>query len=758
MNVPAPKVDVWTPIGPTRIDAPGGGPATGVLFHIAIPNADSNTIYVSSPTSGVWASADRGGSWRDATGNLPTLAVVALAVDAANPQHVFAALSALGVYSSKDGGASWTLAGGPPASLPAITELVVDPTNAQNLYLRASDAIYHSINGGASWQVSRAGAASHLIIAVGAPRTLYAGVPNVGVARTTDAGANWAVLTPGLAPTAFDVRVAPSPADSMVIYARNRVPAPTLNEIWRSGDGGGSWSLQSTPNVFLSVIKADATAANRLYTAGVDFFRSDDSGVTWTGKPGAHVDHHDCVHDPAHPADIYTACDGGLYRATQAENWQFVANGIANVEFYDLAVATERPELAIGGTQDNGTPIFQGSTLEWGKISGGDGATVAIDPSNAQVMYVMNQYASSIARSDNGGSSFTNIGGGLPPGTACFNLRFGVNPNDPKLFLACCGALWRTPVPAIAWTQLFVPPGAPLENVICFAIARDDTHYVGTNVGSIYLGTGNGGWQLGFTHPSGASVVDLIVDPDDAPSIVYAAFGGGDPRVYRFQRTAPPAVVLTSASADPAEDLSIGLLRALGGAPGPLAPTPITAGLPAAVSVRTLAVDGMRPFTIYAGTSQGVFRARSTDGGATWAFGGYNAGLPPADVRALRVQPTTGVMRAATFGRSAYQILTDAPVGSVLNASGRLTFLRAHDVGTGFGRPPNVLDGEVVCLLDSIPWLSFGFQLRADGERATRGEMLGLLRAAFVANQPISIDYVRTAPRIGTIIRVARIH
>ncbi len=757
MSLPPAQVDIWTPIGPTRIDAPGGGPATGVLFHIAIPAADPNTIYVSSPTGGVWASADRGATWRDACGDLPVLTVVALAVDALSPQHVFAALGNLGVYASVDGGGTWTKVGGPPANLPPITDLVVDPSNAQTLYLRASDAIYRSADGGASWQLSLAGATSHLIMAPGNSRTLYAGVPNVGVARTRDSGASWAVLTPGLAPTAFDVRVAPSPVDARVIYTRNRVPAPTQNEIWQSTDGGATWAVRSTPNVYLSVIKADATAADRLYVAGVDFFRSDDGGATWTGKPGAHVDHHDCTHDPAQPADIYTACDGGLYRATQADSWAFVANGIANVEFYDMAVATQRPELAIGGTQDNGTPISDSSALEWGKISGGDGGTVAIDPSNAQIMYVMNQYATSIARSDNGGASFTNIGGGLPTGAACFNLRFGVHPNDPGLFLACCGALWRTPVPAVAWTQLFTPPGTPSEGATCFAIARDDTHYVGTSTGRIYVGKGSGGWQLGFAHPGGGSVVDLVVDPDDATSIVYAAFSGVEPRVYRFRLTLPPVVVATTAAARSPVELSFGLLRGLGGAPGLLAPTPITAGLPTGLNVRTLAVDAMRPLTIYAGTSQGVFRARSSDGGTTWSFSGYNQGLPPADVRALRVQPTTGLMRAATFGRSAYQVLTDAPVGSVLNASGRITFLRAHDVGTGFGRPPNFLDGEIVCLLDSIPWLSFGFQLRADGERPTRQEMLALLRAAFKADRPVSIDYVRTAPRVGTIIRVARV-
>ena len=756
MSIPAPQVDVWTPIGPTRIDAPGGGLATGVLFHIAIPAADANTIYVSSPTSGVWASYDRGASWRDASGNLPTLSVVALAVDAANPQHVFAVLANSGVYTSLNGGASWTLAGAPASNWPPITELVVDPTGAERLYLRAVDAIYRSVDGGVSWQLSLAGAASHLIAAPADPNTLYAGVPNVGVMRTRDAGATWDVLTPGLAPTAFDVRVAPSPADPAVIYSRNRVPAPTLNEIWRSTDAGVTWTLQSTSNVYLSVIKADATASERLYTAGVDFFRSDDGGSTWTGKPGAHVDHHDCVHDPAQPADIYTACDGGLYRATQAENWEFVAHGIANVEFYDLAIATERPELMIGGTQDNGTLISDSSAMEWGKVSGGDGGTVGIDPSSAQIMYVMNQYATSVSRSEDGGTSFTNIGGGLPPGSACFNLRFGPHPNNPGLFFACCGALWRTAVPTIAWSQFFVPPGAPSESVTCFAIARDDTHYVGTNTGRIYVGTGNGGWQLGFVHPASGPVFDLAVDPNDTPSIVYAAFRD-EPRVYRFRRTAPPSVIATPSRARSPVELSFGLLRGLGGAPGLLAATPITADLPGDVSIRTLAIDAMRPLTIYVGTNRGVFRARSADGGTTWTFSDYNAGLPPADVRALRVQPTTGLMRAATFGRSAYHVLTDAAVGSVLNASGRITFLRAHDVGTGFGRAPNFIDAEIICLLDSIPWLSFGFQLRTDGQRETREEMLALLRAAFVENLPVSIDYIRTAPRVGTVIRVARI-
>lgn len=53
------------------------------------------------------------------------------------------------------------------------------------------------------------------------------------------------------------------------------------------------------------------------------------------------------------------------------------------------------------------------------------------------------------------------------------------------------------------------------------------------------------------------------------------------------------------------------------------------------------------------------------------------------------------------------------------------------------------------------PFRAFGFQLRADAEAPTRAEMFDLLRSAFVADRPVLLDYVKTGPRVGEIIRVA---
>lgn len=93
---------------------------------------------------------------------------------------------------------------------------------------------------------------------------------------------------------------------------------------------------------------------------------------------------------------------------------------------------------------------------------------------------------------------------------------------------------------------------------------------------------------------------------------------------------------------------------------------------------------------------------------------------------------------------------------ALLESSGKVTFLRVHDVGTGFGPPNDFIDVEVVCKLDTMPKNAFGFQLRNDNNRPARAGMLDLLRDAFDHNWAVLIDYNLDAGKTnGTIIRTA---
>jgi hypothetical protein len=77
---------------------------------------------------------------------------------------------------------------------------------------------------------------------------------------------------------------------------------------------------------------------------------------------------------------------------------------------------------------------------------------------------------------------------------------------------------------------------------------------------------------------------------------------------------------------------------------------------------------------------------------------------------------------------------------------GKVTLLRVHDLGTGWGPASDFIDVEVVIRLDSAPGMAFGFQLRDDGYRPAHQAMLDMLRDAFQNNSPVTINYYEVSP------------
>src|SRR5512132_135422 len=90
--------------------------------------------------------------------------------------------------------------------------------------------------------------------------------------------------------------------------------------------------------------------------------------------------------------------------------------------------------------------------------------------------------------------------------------------------------------------------------------------------------------------------------------------------------------------------------------------------------------------------------------------------------------------------------------------TGRITFLRAHDVGTGFGPPDDFIDVEAVVKLDSRPAEAYGFQLRNDDNRLARQAMFDLLRDAANNQYIVALDVeIQDGKNNGIIVRVAQL-
>jgi photosystem II stability/assembly factor-like uncharacterized protein len=609
--------------------------------------------------------------------------------------------------------------------------LLVSPRDANLVYLATSDGIHRSADAGTSWtRVLSGGQATDLVMAQGAPTTLYAAIAGDGVYKTVDGGTSWAKFSNGLPALnpGFQITLASPRNSPNTLYAAAGASAGL--QLFRTDDGGATWvrkNLPADPFLYNDAIAVGTDDPNIVYVSGINLWRSDDGGLTFTRLTGPHVDYHAFLNDPVAPATIYALNDGGIYKSVNhGLGWTFIGAGLRNVEFYDHGVASSDPVLTFGGTQDNGTLKYSGSST-WAQILGGDGATVAIDPTDPNIIYAMNQGANSVQRAADG-VSFAPFG--LPTTNVCFNLPFHLHPRNRETLLAPCAGLWRTTTttPPGDWRQILPPPMNGKAVVRSAVDPSTDIYYAGTTDGKVLAAPGGSNWREVFSHPANAGVTDIDVDPSDS-RILFVSFGAsGVDRVYRFVRTSTAPVTLIGQQ--------------------------IGASVPTGLKIQTLAVDPSRNFTAYVGTNKGVYRGLATSAAGPWLWSPYNVGLPLADVRDLEIHPRTGVLHAATYGRSAYEVNTVDPIGSVLAAEGRITLLRAHDVGGGYGPPNDFLDTEAIVWLDALPGSSFGFQLRQDANASAHGEMFDLLRKAFVQNRRVQIDYVRTGLRSGRIIRV----
>jgi hypothetical protein len=662
----------WVSIGPTRITT-GAGPsrnAVGRVTTVAIHPQSPSTIYVGCRGSGVWKTDDSGSSWRPIADALPTLTIQAIAIDPSAPSRVYVVTPA-GVFQSTDSGANWMKIY--PGNLNGVFNggaLLVDRSAPATLYVTSTDGVYRSTTSGTSWDLVLSGGQSgSLVIDPTAHERLHAALhatdpTRTGIYESTDSGATWRKLTGcpgGRLPTVTEDKTG-------VKFARSG------NRLFASFKTPSSWTLYRTTGVGCSIgghlelmwepmwsptgsigddpihsrlwswLHADAVDANVVYAGGTDVWVSRDGGASFSRSQGPHADHHAFAINPLNPKIVYTGCDGGLYRSSdraKQDSWAFCSDGLANVELYDLASTATNPDMVIGGTQDNSLIRRLGTSTRWDRVDvgtdwPGDIEAVVIDPSNDRIFYAVHQFMNQMNRSADGGNHWPAIGDGLDGGCDIWQAEYPstplnhliIHPAKPTVLLATCGSLWK----GLPWQRLAIAGAGTIARAAVDPTV--DLYYAGTAGGTVYAGPGGTAWRSVFTHPNHQRVRDLKVDPDQ-PSVIYAAFdGSGAGRVYRLRRT----------SATPTSMDSL----------------PIDSGLPTELSIYRLAIDAMTPLTIYAGTSAGVYRGKFLPAQQQWSWEPYNLGLPRADVRSLEVHRLTGVLRAGTFGRGAYEVLPAA--------------------------------------------------------------------------------------------------
>ncbi|MCC7194634.1 MAG: hypothetical protein IT356_03660 [Gemmatimonadaceae bacterium] len=416
---------------------------------VGIPGP-SKTLFVAAAGGGIWKSMNNGNTWRPVFDDKRVISMGMLAIAPSDTMQVWAgtgepnARNSIepggGIYKSTDGGITWKLMG--LEKTQHIGGIVVNPTNPNIVYVAALGAvwgtnpergIYKTEDGGNTWKLVKfindktgfvdvkldprnpnvVWAASWQMYRT--PYSLKSGGPGSDLWKSTDAGATWTAVRGNGFPagTKGRIRIAISQSDPDVMYTMveaadpsadgSYVPSnsPKANGLYRSADGGKTWTQQNNINTrpfYYSNVAVDPRDPNRVYFSSTQLQVSDDGGKTSRGAAQqVHVDDHAIWIDPHDPERIALAHDGGIaLTMDKGGNW-FQPQNLPIAQFYEVSYDMQVPYYICGGAQDNGGwcgPSKRKSAVGnayWFTVSGGDGFYTAQDQMDPSIVYSESQ-------------------------------------------------------------------------------------------------------------------------------------------------------------------------------------------------------------------------------------------------------------------------------------------------------------------------------------------------------------------------------
>jgi photosystem II stability/assembly factor-like uncharacterized protein len=396
----------WRMLGPFRggrVDAVSGVPGR------------PNEFYFGAVNGGVWKTIDGGRVWRPIFDSQPVASIGALAVAPSAPDTVYVGTgeSTLrdsmsfgnGMYKSADAGKTWTHIGLDDTQ--HIGKIAVDPKDANvvfvavigHLYEAHPDrGVFRSQDGGKSWKKmlfkNDSVGAADVVIDPTNSRIVYASLwntrrppwytyqptngPGGGLFKSTDGGTTWSQLTTGL-PTACvgktAIAVAPSNPRRLYAVVDDFLPegAPTDSPCPGSPPGRGAGAGAGAAGTGRGRgAGAGQTAASQAPAAAPrqgGFYRSDDSGATWTKLSGDlalwgrgwYFEH--VIVDPRNPDIVYVP-NVSLSRSKDGgRTWEPLRGSPGGDDYQQPWISPDDPNTLICAS-DQGTVITRNATAD----------------------------------------------------------------------------------------------------------------------------------------------------------------------------------------------------------------------------------------------------------------------------------------------------------------------------------------------------------------------------------------------------------
>jgi len=402
--------------------------------------------------------------------------------------RMYVAVDVGGLYRSDDGGQTWHMLHGslpPRAGNYSVAAIAVHPDNADELVIAtgsrwaASEGIYLSRDGGQTWK------------------------------QTLD-NARFMADGPHRADGLVLVR---SPADPAVLIAGS-----IRNGVYRSTDGGETWSLVGLKEIYPTAIvfdvrdssrvwlcaatRGDTTAAGGTFSVKGGLFESRDGGVTW--EKVTDIAPREFVQHPANPDRLY-----GIFDSEQIQ--LSLDDGRTWTPFNEGLPPVKKPTDA----RDQG--IFRALAAGPDFILAGasNGSIYILDAQQAQWRLIERQSVE--------------VGGWFSPSVEPMSRRFGaamgyiaIDPRDPNHWVFTdwyalyrtrdTGRTWDLTIDGIEATVIHAVRGSPADPMLVHLGMGDNGYFRSTDGGQTY--------QVVATN-IGNNIKDIAVSPVN-PDRVYA--------------------------------------------------------------------------------------------------------------------------------------------------------------------------------------------------------------------------------------------
>ncbi len=625
----------------TNLGLYGGWPR-----DIAIDSTNPNNVYIitKSPNGLFWTN-NGGSSWSSFAAGTNFGEGVAVALNPSNGD-VYAAVGNT-LLKSVDDGASWST-----LSVTSVGQMFF---RDNKLYIAGVEGkVYISSNGGSSFSsgtVIASGTGSLWDVAADSNGIIYAvsednNQTSGQLWRSADGGNTWtdmAISSKGVTSVPFKIAVNPSNNSHLVLISESGTN-------YQSQDGGSSWSAISASGVM-----AHFDATGRLYIGGyyADSPYSTFSSATTTTTGGNSISNFSIITNPSNSNIIYSSTTGGMAVSTdRGASWADINNGLVAVTTYDMSQATDKNIVWVAtfnGLAKSNNFTSAAPTWEFPIKPGGQTGidSVWVKPSDPNIVIASARGA--IYKSTDGGSAWTQAtAASLPSDQSVYqivadpsnvNTLYGARANSTQTSAKIGGVLKSTDGGS-TWTDMSLPDNAPADAI---TVARDGDIFVGVgnpshttiSIRGVYKYSASSGSWSKLTGSPNFEVQAILADPEN-PNTIYAGAGDTNSSKANLYKSTDDGATWRNVTSE------IGNIRSAG-----------------SLAIQT----STSPNSLYFGegaSGNGIIY-KSSDGGETWGI--FYRGLDSEELNALLFD---GLV--AGNNRGLYGLKSRASVGLKANA------------------------------------------------------------------------------------------